>query len=131
MGVGKTTLTKLIHERFGWKTFYEPEVKNPYLQDFYQNMKRWAFRSQLYFLSNKFRLHQELDRTSGVVVLDRTIFEDAEVFATALREMRKIDERDWATPLVVTRSCRVARLTALMIAMIEPSIRLGETPRPR
>jgi deoxyadenosine/deoxycytidine kinase len=60
-------------------------------------MKRWAFHSQLYFLSNKFRLHQELDRQPGVVVLDRTIFEDAEIFATALMQMRKLNRRDWAT----------------------------------
>jgi deoxyadenosine/deoxycytidine kinase len=60
-------------------------------------MKRWAFQSQLYFLSSKFRLHQELDRQPGVVALDRTIFEDAEVFATALHQMRKISKRDWQT----------------------------------
>ena len=60
-------------------------------------MKRWAFQSQLYFLSNKFRLHQELDRRPGVVALDRTIFEDAEIFATALHQMRKINKRDWET----------------------------------
>jgi deoxyadenosine/deoxycytidine kinase len=60
-------------------------------------MRRWAFRSQLYFLSSKFRLHQELDRMPGVSILDRTIFEDAEVFATALRDMGHIDKRDWAT----------------------------------
>ena len=77
--------------------FYEPNEENPYLPDFYKDMKRWAFRSQLYFLSNKFRLHQELDRTPGVVALDRTIFEDAEIFATALHQMRKIDKRDWQT----------------------------------
>ncbi len=77
--------------------FYEPNDENPYLPDFYKDMKRWAFRSQLYFLCNKFRLHQELDRTPGVVALDRTIFEDAEIFATALHQMRKIDKRDWQT----------------------------------
>ena len=60
-------------------------------------MKTWAFHSQLYFLSNKFRLHQELDQTAGVVVLDRTIFEDAEIFATALKQMRKFNGRDWDT----------------------------------
>jgi deoxyadenosine/deoxycytidine kinase len=60
-------------------------------------MRRWAFQSQLFFLSNKFRIHQEADRMPGVVVQDRTIFEDAEIFATALRQMRKIDERDWNT----------------------------------
>jgi len=60
-------------------------------------MKRWAFQSQLYFLSNKFRLHQELDRQTGVVALDRTIFEDAEIFAAALHQMRKMSKRDWET----------------------------------
>jgi deoxyadenosine/deoxycytidine kinase len=60
-------------------------------------MHRWAFHSQLYFLGNKFRLHQELDKAPGVVVLDRTIFEDAEIFATALHDMRRIDHRDWQT----------------------------------
>jgi len=58
-------------------------------------MKRWAFQSQLFFLSNKFRIHQEADRLPGVVIQDRTIFEDAEIFATALHQMRKIDKRDW------------------------------------
>jgi deoxyadenosine/deoxycytidine kinase len=77
--------------------FYEPNEENPYLKDFYKDMKRWAFQSQVYFLGSKFRLHQELDRQPGVVALDRTIFEDAEIFATALYQMRKISRRDWET----------------------------------
>jgi deoxyadenosine/deoxycytidine kinase len=77
--------------------FYEPNDENPYLADFYRDMRRWAFQSQLYFLSSKFRLHQALDRQPGVVALDRTIFEDAEIFATALFQMRKIAKRDWET----------------------------------
>jgi deoxyadenosine/deoxycytidine kinase len=60
-------------------------------------MKRWAFRSQIFFLSNKFRIHQQADRTPGVVIQDRTIFEDAEIFATALHRMRMINQRDWQT----------------------------------
>ncbi len=97
MGAGKSTLVEFLHATYGVQPFYEPNDENPYLKDFYRDMKRWAFQSQLYFLSNKFRLHQELDRMPGLVVLDRTIFEDAEVFATALYEMRKIDRRDWET----------------------------------
>ncbi len=97
MGSGKSTLVDFLARTYDVSPFYEPNEENPYLPDFYKDMKRWAFRSQLYFLSNKFRLHQELDRTPGVVALDRTIFEDAEVFATALHQMRKIDERDWQT----------------------------------
>ena len=97
MGSGKSTLVEFLARTYDVSPFYEPNDENPYLPDFYKDMKRWAFPSQLYFLSNKFRLHQELDRTPGVVALDRTIFEDAEIFATALHQMRKIDKRDWQT----------------------------------
>ena len=97
MGTGKSTLVDFLARTYGVMPFYEPNDENPYLADFYKDMRRWAFQSQLYFLSNKFRLHQELDRQPGVVALDRTIFEDAEVFATALYQMRKIAKRDWGT----------------------------------
>ena len=97
MGSGKSTLVDFLSRTYGVLPFYEPNDENPYLADFYKDMKSWAFQSQLYFLSNKFRLHQELDRQAGVVALDRTIFEDAEIFATALFQMRKISKRDWAT----------------------------------
>jgi deoxyadenosine/deoxycytidine kinase len=97
MGSGKSTLVEFLSRTYGVTPFYEPNDENPYLADFYKDMRAWAFQSQLYFLSNKFRLHQELDRQPGVVALDRTIFEDAEIFATALHQMRKISKRDWAT----------------------------------
>ena len=97
IGVGKSTLVEFLSRTYGISPYYEPSEDNPYLPDFYDDMRRWAFHSQLYFLSNKFRIHQELDRMPGLVVLDRTIFEDAEIFATALFEMRKIDKRDWQT----------------------------------
>ena len=97
MGAGKSTLVEVLARTYGVVPFYEPNDENPYLSDFYKDMKGWAFQSQLYFLANKFRLHQELDRQPGVVALDRTIFEDAEVFATALHQMRKISKRDWQT----------------------------------
>jgi deoxyadenosine/deoxycytidine kinase len=97
MGSGKSTLVDFLSRTYDVAPFYEPNDENPYLSDFYADMKSWAFQSQLYFLSNKFRLHQELDRQEGVVALDRTIFEDAEIFATALFQMRKISKRDWET----------------------------------
>ena len=97
MGAGKSTLVDFLARNYNVQPFYEPNDENPYLADFYKDMKRWAFQSQLYFLGNKFRLHQELDRQPGVVALDRTIFEDAEIFATALHQMRKINKRDWQT----------------------------------
>jgi deoxyadenosine/deoxycytidine kinase len=97
IGAGKSTLVEFLHRTYGISPYYEPSEENPYLPDFYEDMKRWSFHSQLYFLSNKFRIHQEFDRMPGLVVLDRTIFEDAEIFATALREMHCMDSRDWET----------------------------------
>jgi len=97
IGAGKSTLVEFLSRTYGIQTYYEPSEDNPYLPDFYRDMDRWAFHSQLYFLSNKFRIHRELDRMSGLVVLDRTIYEDAEVFATALYEAGRIDARDWET----------------------------------
>jgi len=97
IGVGKSTLVEFLSRTYGISPYYEPSEDNPYLPDFYRDMKRWSFHSQLYFLSNKFRIHQELDQMPGLVVLDRTIFEDAEIFATALHEMKHMDDRDWET----------------------------------
>ena len=97
IGTGKSSLVEFLSRSYGVRPFYEPNDENPYLPDFYKDMKRWAFHSQLYFLSNKFRMHQQLEQMGGVVVLDRTIYEDAEVFATVLRDMRKFTGRDWDT----------------------------------
>ena len=97
IGAGKSSLVEFLTRTYGIEPFYEPNDENPYLPDFYLDMKRWAFHSQLYFLSNKFRMHQQLERMSGVVVLDRTIYEDAEIFASALHKMGKLTGRDWDT----------------------------------
>jgi deoxyadenosine/deoxycytidine kinase len=97
IGAGKSSLLEFLTSTFDVAPFYEPNESNPYLEDFYGDMKRWAFQSQLFFLSSKFRIHQAADRLPGVVIQDRTIFEDAEIFATALHQMRKIDKRDWDT----------------------------------
>lgn len=97
IGAGKSTLTDFLCRTYGVHPFLEPNEQNPYLEDFYSDMKAWSFHSQIFFLSHKFRIHQALDQTSGVVVQDRTIFEDAEIFATALHQMKKISDRDFRT----------------------------------
>jgi deoxyadenosine/deoxycytidine kinase len=97
IGSGKSSLVQFLTSTYHVAPFYEPNDENPYLADFYSDMRRWAFHSQMFFLSNKFRMHLEADRAAGVVVQDRTIFEDAEIFATALHQMRRIDGRDWQT----------------------------------
>src|SRR5690242_3949226 len=97
IGCGKSTLVDFICREYHVTPFFEPNANNPYLKDFYADMKRWAFHSQIYFLAHKFRIHQELERQRGAVtvVQDRTIFEDAEVFAAHLHQRKYINDRDW------------------------------------
>ena len=95
IGAGKPELTQFLCRRYGIKPFYEPNAQNPYLADFYKDMKTWAYRSQLFFLAHKFRLQLELQDEPGTVVQDRTIYEDAEIFAKNLHRQRFIDARDY------------------------------------
>ncbi|MBL8910471.1 MAG: deoxynucleoside kinase [Archangium sp.] len=97
IGAGKTELTAFLCKKYGLKPFYEPNDQNPYLADFYKDMKTWAFRSQIFFLTHKFKLHRELERSTGTSLQDRTIYEDAEIFAKNLFRQRFIDKRDWQT----------------------------------
>jgi len=99
MGAGKSTLVNFLCHQYKLKPFFEPNEENPYLKDFYKDMRRWAFHSQMYFLSAKFRVHQELEqaRSKKTVVQDRTIYEDAEIFAENLYRSRRISKRDYAT----------------------------------
>ncbi|MFL5320002.1 MAG: deoxynucleoside kinase [Myxococcaceae bacterium] len=95
IGAGKTELTSFLCKKYELTPFFEPNDQNPYLEEFYKDMKTWAFRSQVFFLAHKFRLHQELDKQSGTLVQDRTLYEDAEIFAKNLARQKLIDKRDW------------------------------------
>ena len=95
IGAGKSSLTQLLSLRFGWKPFYESVEDNPYLDDFYADMKRWSFNLQVYFLSNRFRSHKAISEGPESVILDRIIYEDAEIFARNLFEIGKMEERDY------------------------------------
>lgn len=97
IGVGKSTLVRLLCERLGWCPFFEPEEQNPYLADFYQDMNAWGFHSQLFFLANRLKTHREVLRCRDSVIQDRSIYEDAEIFAANLYLLGKISERDYAT----------------------------------
>jgi deoxyadenosine/deoxycytidine kinase len=97
IGAGKTSLVDFICKRYKVKPFFEPNDTNPYLEDFYKDMRKYAFHSQIYFLTHKFRLHRELERYPGTVIQDRTIYEDAEIFAKNLNRSRYISKRDYAT----------------------------------
>ena len=95
IGAGKTSLVAWLVRRYGITPFYEPNEANPYLEDFYRDMKRWAFHSQCFFLAHKIELHQELENSKTPAVIDRTIYEDAEIFAKNLHAQGHIDARDW------------------------------------
>jgi deoxyadenosine/deoxycytidine kinase len=97
IGAGKTELTAFLCDKYGLEPFLEPHDANPYLDDFYADMRAWGFQSQLWFLVRKYRLHLELAHSPRMVVQDRTIFEDAEIFARNLQRQRCIDRRDFAT----------------------------------
>jgi deoxyadenosine/deoxycytidine kinase len=99
IGVGKTSLVRYLTERYGIQPIYEPFGDNPYLDDFYADMGRWAFHSQVFFLARKFRLHHDLQSAGGNFVMDRTIYEDAEIFARLLARTGRMDARDHATYL--------------------------------
>lgn len=95
IGVGKTTMTDIIAKSFGWKPYYESVIDNPYLEEFYEDMKRWSFNLQIYFLSHRFKAHKKMTESGYSTVQDRTIYEDVEIFARNLYEMGNMNERDW------------------------------------
>ncbi len=97
IGVGKSTLVTLLSRRLGWEPFYEAVAENPYLADFYQDMRRWSFHSQIFFLSNRLRSHRQLLDHPTSVVQDRSVYEDAEIFAHNLYDQGDLGERDYAT----------------------------------
>ena len=95
IGSGKTTLTKMLAAHYGWTPKFESVDFNPYLSDFYEDMERWSFNLQVYFLNKRFKDVVEIARTDGVVVQDRTIFEDARIFAPNLHDMGLMSSRDF------------------------------------
>jgi len=95
IGSGKTTLTTLLANHYKWEAFYESVDDNPYLNDFYQDMKRWSFNLQIYFLNSRFRQVLKIRESKKNVVQDRTIYEDAYIFAPNLHEMGLMSTRDF------------------------------------
>ena len=110
MGAGKSSLVEWLRQQFGMAAFFEPNEETPYLSDFYGDMRRWAMSSQLFFLVRRFQIHREVVRRAAQdprpVVQDRTLYEDAEVFAAHLRHAGYIDARDWAMYQELYRTLR-------------------------
>lgn len=97
IGSGKTTLTALLSKHYGWEAHYEQVDSNPYINDFYQDMKHWSFHMQIFFLNQRYRQTFDFRKRNRPVIQDRTIYEDAHIFAPNLHEMGLMTERDYNT----------------------------------
>lgn len=97
IGVGKSTLVEMLCQHLGWEPFYEPVTENPYLSDFYRDMQTWAFHSQVFFLAHRLKIHSRLAHHPTSVIQDRSVYEDAEIFARNLFLQGHIRERDYQT----------------------------------
>ena len=95
IGCGKTTLTRMLAERYGWQPRYESVSDNPYLADFYADMERWSFNLQIYFLNKRFKEVVEISKSDEIIIQDRTIFEDACIFAPNLHDQGMMSDRDF------------------------------------
>ena len=95
IGAGKTTLTELMAKNYGWDPLFEAVDNNPYLEDFYSDMKRWSFNLQIYFLNSRYRQIIEIQKSGHNIIQDRTIYEDAYIFAENLHDMGLMTTRDY------------------------------------
>ena len=95
IGSGKTTMTRLLSKHFGWESHFEDVDTNPYLNSFYEDMQRWSFNLQIYFLNSRFRQIVEIRKSGKTVIQDRTIYEDAYIFAPNLHSMNLMTKRDF------------------------------------
>jgi deoxyadenosine/deoxycytidine kinase len=111
IGCGKTTLAGKLGKHYGWQVLYESVENNPYLRDFYEDMKRWAFHLQIYFLNSRFKQINEIRQDGRTTVQDRTIYEDAYIFAANLHAGGYMNERDYQSYLDIFHS---------MVKFVEP-----------
>ncbi|MBZ0293605.1 MAG: deoxynucleoside kinase [Anaerolineae bacterium] len=95
IGAGKSTLTRMLANAFGWQPFFEANTENPYLADFYADMQRWSFHSQVFFLGKRLEHHHQLLEHPNTAVQDRTVYEDAEIFASNLYHQGHMSQRDY------------------------------------
>jgi len=111
IGAGKSTLTQILADTFGWSPFFESVDDNPYLADFYGDMRRWSFNLQVFFLSSRFKHQKGIEAVPGSVVQDRSIYEDVEIFARNLFDMGLMDGRDYEN---------YVELFAIMVESLRP-----------
>ncbi|WP_372640909.1 deoxynucleoside kinase [Ancylomarina sp.] len=109
IGSGKTTLTELLAKQYGWEAHFEDVDENPYLNDFYEDMQRWSFNLQIYFLKSRFSQIMDIRKSGKNIIQDRTIYEDAQIFAPNLFDMGLMTERDFSN------YCKLFKLMSSMI----------------
>ncbi|ADV68451.1 deoxynucleoside kinase [Deinococcus maricopensis] len=122
IGSGKSTLTGMLAEKYGLNAVYEPFEENPYLQDFYGDMRRFAFHSQVFFLSKRLEQHLRVVNGAPHVIQDRTVFEDANIFARNLHAGGHMDDRDWRTYLGLFEGILPALRTPDLLVHIDASL---------
>ena len=105
IGVGKSTLVTLLSRKLGWQPVFEAVAENPYLADFYDDMNRWSFHSQVFFLTRRLQQHHSLLQQPSAVLQDRSVYEDAEIFARNLYKQGHLSERDWASYFELYQTC--------------------------
>jgi deoxyadenosine/deoxycytidine kinase len=132
IGTGKTTLTQMLSQRFDWQAHYESVVDNPYLVDFYKDMSRWSFPLQIFFLHHRFQAHQNISLGSLSSIQDRSIYEDAKIFARNLSEQGYMERRDYENYLGVYHTmCEYLTPPDLIIYLRKSLPRLKEQIKKR
>ena len=126
IGVGKSTLVSLLSTKLGWEPVFEAVTENPYLADFYEDMNRWSFHSQVFFLVRRLQQHHDLLQRPSPVLQDRSVYEDAEIFARNLYHQGHLSERDWGSYFelyqTLTRMLRPPDLVIYLSASV-PTLR--------
>ena len=116
IGSGKTTLTRMLSEHYGWTPKYEAVTYNPYIEDYYKDIRRWSFNLEVYFLTQRFKDILEISKAEGTVIQDRTILEGVYIFTANNRDMGNISERDFSTYMELFHAMMsVVRLPDLLI----------------
>lgn len=116
IGSGKTTLTNMLSKHYGWKKYLEPIDENPYIDDYYKDISRWALNLEVYFLKQRFKNLLEIERSQDTIIQDRTIFEGVYVFAANNKNMGNMDDRDYDTYMGLFDSMmEVIQMPELMI----------------
>ncbi len=110
IGSGKTTLTRMLSEHYGWIPKYEPVVHNPYLEDYYKDISRWSYNLETYFLASRFKDLLDISRSEGVYIQDRTLFEGVYIFVANNRDLGYLSDRDYDTYMQIFN---------LMISMVK------------